>query len=48
VVLPVEEGVAFHDALDIEQPVAGRVGVRKASADFVAVDAPSTTTWPTT
>jgi hypothetical protein len=37
-VLPVEEGVAFHDALDIEQPVAARVGVRKACADLVAVD----------
>ena len=36
--LPVEEGVAFHDALDVEQPVAALVGVRKAAADLVAVD----------
>ena len=37
-VLPVEEGVALDDTLDIDHPVSVRVGVRKASAYLFAVN----------
>src|ERR1700739_1503795 len=40
VLLPIKEGVALDDTLDIDHPVSARVGVRRAPAS-------STTTWPT-
>src|ERR1700756_5631792 len=47
VLLPIKEGVALDDTLDIDHPVSARVGVRRAPAYLSPSTAPSTTTWPT-
>jgi hypothetical protein len=38
VLLPIKEGVALDDTLDIDHPVSARVGIRKASTYLFAVN----------